>query len=60
MKTIENELMAKKQERIARVRYDRSYRIGNSEPREAFVIETYDQEFGWCMNQAFPLEEAVR
>lgn len=42
--------MAKK-ERLARVRYDKEYNMCGKTV-EAYVLETYDPEYGWCLNRA--------
>jgi len=42
--------MAKK-ERWARIRYEKEYNFGDK-VMEAYVLETYDPEYGWCLNRA--------
>lgn len=40
-----------KRERWARIRYDKEYNMGGKIV-EAYVLETYDAEYGWCLNRA--------
>lgn len=47
--------MMPKQKLQARVRYDKHY-VWNGGEHEAYVVETYDPEFGWCLSSAYALQ----
>ena len=49
--------MPKKNQLRARVRYVKDYKITLSKTAEVYLLETYDEQFGWCVNTIYPLEK---